>query len=79
MFPQVQREVGNGIEITIARQVALVNAAIERELGEQKDTLEKAMEDVRSRMKEEADRRERLGMDLRADLDRIEEIKDGLR
>lgn len=79
VFPQVQREVGNGIEITIARQVVLVNAAIEKELGEQKDTLEKAMEDVRSRMKEETDRKERLGMDLKADLERIEEIKDGLR
>ena len=79
VFPQVQREVGNGIEMTIARQVTLVNAAIEKELGEQKDTLEKAMEDVRSRMKEEADRKERLGMDLKADLERIEEIKNDLR
>ena len=79
VFPQVLREVGSGIEMTIARQTAQVNAAVEKELEEQKNTLEKAMEDVRTRMNEEKDRKEKLGKDLRADLDRIEEIKDGLR
>ena len=79
VFPQVLREVGSGIEMTIAGQTAQVNAAVEKELEEQKNTLEKAMEDVRTRMNEEKDRKEKLGKDLRADLDRIEEIKDGLR
>lgn len=79
VFPQVRREVGNGIEMTIARQMALVNASIEKELGEQKDTLEKAMEDVRCRRKEETDRKDTLETALRADLEKIEEIKDGLR
>lgn len=79
VFPQVLRDVGNGIETTITKQVTLVNTAIEEELSNQKDILEKAMADVRNKMKDEKEKKENLATDIHNDLERIGEIKDGLR
>lgn len=79
VFPQVLRDVGNGIETTITKQVMLVNTAIEEELSNQKDILDKAMADVRNKMKDEKEKKENLAIDIHNDLERIGEIKDGLR
>lgn len=79
VFPQVLRDVGHGIEMTIAKQIKLVNTSIEDELKMQKDTLEKAMADVRTQMNEEKARKENMAIDIKNDLERIGEIKDGLR
>lgn len=79
VFPQVLREVGNGIETTITEQIKLVNTSIEDEIKTQRDTLEKAMADVREQMNEEKAKKENLAIDIKADLERIGEIRDGLR
>lgn len=79
VFPQVLKEVGKGIEMTITKQIGLVNTAIEGELKNQQETLEKAMADVRSKMDDEKDRKENLAISVKTDLERIGEIKDGLR
>lgn len=79
VFPQVLCEIGHGIEMTIMKQVKLVNTSIESELKTQKDTLEKAMTDLRSKMNDEQERKENLILDINNDLERIGEMKDGLR
>lgn len=79
VFPQVLREVGDGIETTITKQVTLVNTSIEEEIKTQRETLEKAMADIREQMNEEQAKKENLAADIKADLERIGAIKDGLR
>ena len=79
VFPQVLAEVGVGIEMAITKQIKLINTSIEEELKSQRETLEKAMADVRGRINDENTKKENLAIDIKADLERIGEIKDGLR
>lgn len=79
VFPQVLREVGNGIEQTLTEQIRLVNTSMEEAFHNQKATLEKAMADIRQQIHGENARMENLAADINADLERIEGIKDGLR
>lgn len=79
VFPQVLREVGNAIEMTVTKQIQLVNTSIAEEIANQRNTLEKAMADLRQQMQDEKTKKENLVIDIKADLERIEEIKDGLR
>lgn len=79
VFPKVIDDVAKGIETTITKQIRLVNISIEDELKNQRDTLEKAMADVRTKMNEEREHKENLEADIKIDLERIGEIKDGLR
>ena len=79
VFPQVLSEVGNGIEMTISKQIKLVNTSIEDEIKTQRDTLEKAMADVRGQINDEKLKKENMMIDIKTDLERIGEIRDGLR
>ena len=79
VFPQIIREVGNGIDKTITEQIKLVNTSIEEKLTNQRNTLEKAMTDLRQQMNDEKAKRESFAIGIKEDLERIEEIKDGLR
>lgn len=79
VFPQVLREVGINMEMEITKQIKLVNATMEEELTTQKNTLEKAVSDIRQQMNEEETKKENLAIDIKADLERVEEIKNGLR
>ncbi|MEY8396249.1 dynamin family protein [Lachnospiraceae bacterium 45-P1] len=75
VYPQVLKEVGNGIEIAITKQMKLINVSIEEEITAQRAALEKAMEDVRKKMNDEKERRENLAIDMKADLERIQMIR----
>ncbi len=75
VYPQVLKEVGNGIEIAIAKQMKLINTSIEDEIMVQRAALEKAMKDVRKKMNDEKERRETLAMGMKADLERIQIIR----
>lgn len=75
VYPQVLREVGNGIEIAVTKQIKLINTSIEDEIATQRAALEKAMEDVRRKMSDEKERRENLAVDIKADLERIQMIR----
>ena len=79
VFPKVIDDVAKGIETTITKQIRLVNISIEDELKNQRDTLEKAMADVRTKMNEEREHKENLEADIKMDLERIGLIIDGLR
>lgn len=79
VFPQVLDEVGYEIEMTITKQINLANTTIEDELKEQQSTLEKAMADVRQKSQDEKEKKENRIIDIQADLERIGEIRDGLR
>lgn len=78
VFPQVMREVGNNLEMTIKNQIKLINTNIEEELQSQKKTLEKAMADVRGQINDEKARKENLAIDIKNDLERLGEIRNGL-
>ena len=63
----------------IVKQLDAINTSVEEDLKRQKDTLDKAMADLRERMHEEQERKEKLAADMQADLERIDELKNGLR
>lgn len=79
VFPQILKEVGSGLDKAITEQITLVNASIQDEFKNQKDTLEKAMADIRDKINDESTRKENLEKEIVSDLERIGEIKDGLR
>lgn len=79
VFPQVLREVGENIEMEITKQVKLVNTSIEEDFTNQRETLEKAMADLRQQMKDEKTKKENLAVDINEDLERIERIENDLR
>lgn len=79
VFPQVLREVGNNIEMEITKQVKLINTSIEEDFTNQRETLEKAMADLRQQKKDEQSKKENLAVDINEDLARIERIEDDLR
>lgn len=78
VYPQVLREVGNGIEIAITKQIKLINNSIEDEIMTQRTALEKAMEDVRKKMNDEKERKENLAIDIKADLEKINYLRSSL-
>ena len=78
VFPRILDEVGSNIETEITRQTVLINTTIGNELKEQKSTLENAMAEVRDRMQAEKEQKEAQAADVRAALERIGEIRDGL-
>ncbi|MEG0897662.1 MAG: hypothetical protein RSF73_08980, partial [Ruthenibacterium sp.] len=78
VYPQVQREVGKGIEVAITKQIKLINTSIEDELTTQRTALEKAMSDVRQQMMDEKESKENLARDMKADLERISVIREEL-
>ena len=75
VYPQVLKEVGNGIEIAIIKQIKLINTSIEDEILTQRKALEKAIEDVRNKMNDEKARKENLAIVIKADLERIQVIR----
>ena len=79
VFPQVLREVGNGIETTIDKQIKLINDSIEEKLISQRTTLEKAMSDLREQINDEKVKKEQFAMGIKSNLERIGGMKDGLR
>ena len=79
VFPQVLREVGNGIETTIDKQIKLINDSIEEKLISQRTTLEKAMSDLREQINDEKVKKEQFAIGIKSNLERIGGIKDGLR
>lgn len=75
VFPKVLREVDNGIEIAITKQIKLINTSIEDEIKLQREILEKAMKDVRDKINDEKEKKENLVINIKADLDKISEIR----
>lgn len=75
VFPQALRDVGKGIEMAVNEQIALVNKSIEEELKTQKETLQKAIDDVRNKINDEKAKKENLAVDIKNDLEAIARIK----
>lgn len=63
----------------ITKQVKLINTSIEEDFTNQRETLEKAMADLRQQKKDEQSKKENLAVDIKEDLARIERIEDDLR
>lgn len=79
IFPQVMNQVGKGIETELMQQVQQMNVTIEKEIATQRATLEKAMDDVRTKIVKESEEREQFIAKIQNDLERIGMIEDGLR
>ena len=56
----------------------MITTSIEDEIKAQRDSLEKALEDIRGKMADEKEKRENLGIDIRADLERIQDIRSSI-
>lgn len=78
LYPKVLSEVGNGVQIALTKQLKIINTHIDEEISAQKDTLEKAMNDIRKQQADEKSRRDNLLIDAEEDLHRIEAIKNDL-
>lgn len=76
VYPQIMREVENGVRMAIEKQMQLINTSIEDELTYQKETLEKAMSDLRVRMSDEKTKKENLVADVQSDLARIRQLRE---
>lgn len=75
VFPRVLEKVGKGIKMSITKQINNVNTSIEQELVNQRNTLKKAMTDIRQQMNDEKAKKENFAIDIKSDLERIDEIK----
>ncbi len=75
VYPQIMKEVGNGVEMTITKQLKLINTTIEEEITHQRSTLEKAMSDLRARMADEQEKKKNLAADIENDLKKISELR----
>ena len=78
VFPQVVNEVGHKIKVTITEQIKLVNSSIEKELVNQRQTLEKAMSDLKQQINDEQTEKESLLKNIQSDLEKTEVIRNEL-
>lgn len=79
VFPKLLKDVGIEVDMTITKQKMEIQKSVEEDLKRQRDTLKKAMEDVRKQWNEENEKKESLALNIKADLERIGEIKNDLR
>ena len=75
IYPQVLKEIGIQFEKAITKQLNIINTSIENEIKSQKEILEKAMDDIRQKMKIESEKKENLMIDIKSDLEKITVIK----
>ncbi|MCD8110674.1 MAG: dynamin family protein [Clostridiales bacterium] len=79
VFPQVLDEVGKEIDRIVKEQISLVNISVEADIKSQKETLEQALNDIRGQKDKEKCNKEKLAHVIEEDLEKIGEIKNGLR
>lgn len=75
VYPQIMSQVASGIEAAVTGKIKFVNGSIEEEIARQRDTLEKAMEDLKKRMADEQGQKEELARNVQSDLNRIKELR----
>ena len=79
VFPQIMNQVGPKIEQTIMEQIQAVSTTIAEDFRHQKETLKKAMDDLRQQMDAEKTEKENLAERIKTALEQIEVIEDELR
>lgn len=75
VIPQAVREVGIRVETAIGKQVSIINEDIEKELANKRNSLEKAIEDLRKRMADEKDKKDKQTASYQADLEKVQELR----
>lgn len=78
IFPQIIEQVGNNLDTAIYKQINMIKESIDETLKRQKETLEQAIEDIRKQKLEEDEKKKNFGIDVKKDLERIEEIRNEL-
>lgn len=78
IFPQIIDQVGNNLDTAIYKQINMIKESIDETLKRQKETLEQAIEDIRKQKLEEDEKKKNSGIDVKNDLERIEEIRNEL-
>ena len=78
IFPQIIDQVGNNLDTAIYKQINMIKESIDETLKRQKETLEQAIEDIRKQKLEEDEKKKNFGIDIKNDLERIEEIRNEL-
>lgn len=79
LFPQVMMKVGSEVETTVAKQINKVNLSIDKEITNKRETLEKAMSDLKQQINSEKEKKEKLILGIKSDLEVIWGIKRSLR
>lgn len=78
VFPKIISEVRIGIEEKINDQMDLVNNSIDEEVVKQKEAMEKAISDLRAKINEEKERKDKEKQEILGDLEIISSIKKSL-
>lgn len=78
LFPQILDQVGRKIDEVVMKQVKLINTSIEEEIKMQRESLEKAITDVRAEIQNEKERKENEEVDIKNDLERLEMLREAL-
>lgn len=78
-FPRIVQQIGENVEQKISAQVAELRSKIDANIMEQRGAIEKAIQDVKEQQMQEKQKKEELTANVQKDLEKIEEMKHGLR
>lgn len=78
VYPRIITEVGHKVNQEIARITVAINSSIENDFKNHKETLEKAMADLRNQINEENKRKKNLAADIKNDLSVLKTLKESL-
>lgn len=79
VFPNIVQQVRRSLEIEISKQITEIKNQINENVVAQRNALEKALADLKNQQMEEQKQKDMLLNDIHRDLEKIEEIRHGLR
>lgn len=77
-FPSILREIGNNIEQEVTRIIVAINNSIDSDYENNKASLLKSLEDLRNQINEENEKKQKLGVNMEEDLEKIKALKECL-
>lgn len=77
-YPKIQMEVGSAISKELEQQMRQIDADIQQKIDRQSEVLEKALQDLQDKQREENTQRAGREEQLRADLDTVQALIDSL-
>lgn len=78
IYPRIIMEVGHRVNQEITRIILAINSSIENDFNNHRETLEKAMADLRNQINEENERKKNLASNIKKDLSVLKTLKESL-
>ncbi len=78
VFPNIETQVRMGVEEAIAKQIEIINTEVDNGVNQQRDVIMKSLKDVKSELYEEQEYKQAMLIKLKASLERIGEIRNGI-